>query len=142
MLLCCCFFALNFNQTTALGTLFNKLKLLINFLFVRLMDVCIHRHRLHADGDLLGLVPEMLCSALWPRPPVILVLENHVSHSLPLIECARQNQIVIVGLPSHTTHLLQPLDVHVNGPLKENVLPSILTLIGYLCLDLTLFFYN
>ena len=60
--------------------------------------------------------------------PVILVLDNHVSHiSLPLIECARHNQIVIVGLPSHTTHLLQPLDVHVNGPLKEKVLPSILT---------------
>jgi len=33
------------------------------------MDVCIHRHRLHADGDLLGRIPEMLRSALWPRPP-------------------------------------------------------------------------
>ncbi|XP_052820359.1 uncharacterized protein LOC128246208 [Mya arenaria] len=54
--------------------------------------------------------------------PVVLLMDNHDSHiSLPLIHAARANDIVLVGLPSHTTHLLQPLDVHINGPLKQKV---------------------
>ncbi|XP_052763611.1 uncharacterized protein LOC128205737 [Mya arenaria] len=54
--------------------------------------------------------------------PVVLLMDNHDSHiSLPLIQAARANDIVLVGLPSHTTHLLQPLDVHINGPLKQRV---------------------
>ncbi|XP_052783979.1 uncharacterized protein LOC128219880 [Mya arenaria] len=54
--------------------------------------------------------------------PVVLLMDNHDSHiSLPLIQAARANDIVLVGLPSHTTHLLQPLDVHINGPLKQKV---------------------
>ncbi|WAQ96170.1 hypothetical protein MAR_028860 [Mya arenaria] len=52
--------------------------------------------------------------------PVVLLMDNHDSHiSLSLIQAARANDIVLVGLPSHTTHLLQPLDVHINGPLKQ-----------------------
>ncbi|WAR11217.1 hypothetical protein MAR_036293, partial [Mya arenaria] len=35
---------------------------------------------------------------------------------------------VLVGLPSHTNHLLQPLDVQINGPLKQKV--------SKICIDL------
>ncbi|XP_060560718.1 uncharacterized protein LOC132720575 [Ruditapes philippinarum] len=54
--------------------------------------------------------------------PVILLMDNHESHiSLPLVEAARKENVVLVGLPSHTTHYLQPLDVKVIGPLKDKV---------------------
>ncbi|XP_053381705.1 uncharacterized protein LOC123536821 [Mercenaria mercenaria] len=54
--------------------------------------------------------------------PVLLLMDNHDSHiSLPLIEKARTEGVILVGLPSHTTHFLQPLDVRVIGPLKEKV---------------------
>ena len=51
--------------------------------------------------------------------PVMLIMDNHDSHiSIELIRTAMQNNITLFGLPAHTTHLLQPLDVHINGPLK------------------------
>lgn len=41
--------------------------------------------------------------------PVILVMDNHDAHiSIPVIERAMADRIVLVGLPGH---LLQPLDV-------------------------------
>ena len=52
--------------------------------------------------------------------PVVLVMDNHVSHiSIPVIELARKESITLIGLPAHTTHLIQPLDVGVIGPLKD-----------------------
>lgn len=46
--------------------------------------------------------------------PVILIMDNHDSHiSLPVIRLARENDIILLGLPAHTTHILQPLDVKV-----------------------------
>ncbi|XP_045203683.2 jerky protein homolog-like isoform X1 [Mercenaria mercenaria] len=54
--------------------------------------------------------------------PVVLLMDNHDSHiSLPLVEKAREEHVLLVGLPSHTTHYLQPLDVHITGPVKEKV---------------------
>ena len=51
--------------------------------------------------------------------PVLLVMDNHDSHiSMEMIRTAQENNITLFGLPAHTTHLLQPLDVHINGPLK------------------------
>jgi len=41
----------------------------------------------------------------------LLLLDGHVSHkSLPLIESARQNGVILICFPPHTTHALQPLD--------------------------------
>ena len=52
--------------------------------------------------------------------PVILFLDGHQSHaSLPLVETARVQGIILYSFPPHTTHLLQPLDVGVYGPLKQ-----------------------
>lgn len=54
--------------------------------------------------------------------PVILFLDGHNGHNshtaLQLIGMARAKKITIYCLPPHTTHLLQPLDVAVFGPLK------------------------
>ena len=32
---------------------------------------------------------------------------------------ARDHNVELLGLPAHTTHILQPLDVSINGPLKQ-----------------------
>jgi len=51
---------------------------------------------------------------------VILILDGHCSHkSLEVIDLARSNGVVIVCLPPHTTHRLQPLDRTFYGPLKS-----------------------
>jgi len=54
---------------------------------------------------------------------VVLVMDSHDAHiSADLIHAARENEVVFVGLPSHTTHLLQLFDVHINRPLiKQKV---------------------
>jgi hypothetical protein len=49
----------------------------------------------------------------------LLYLDGHNSHiTLEVIEYTRQNKIVAICLPPHTTHALQPLDVGVFGPFK------------------------
>ena len=51
---------------------------------------------------------------------VILLLEGHQLHTLlSLIQEAKEKAIVLYGSPPHTTHLLQPLNVVVYGPLKQ-----------------------
>ncbi len=46
--------------------------------------------------------------------PVLLLVDGHASHvNLELIDIARDNNIILLCLPPHTTHLLQPLDVSV-----------------------------
>ena len=45
---------------------------------------------------------------------MLLIQDGHSSHvSIELIECARANDIHLLCLPAHTTHILQPLDVGV-----------------------------
>ena len=52
--------------------------------------------------------------------PVLLCMDNHESHiSLSVVQNAQKHGIILVGFPAHTTHLLQPLDVKIMGPLKE-----------------------
>lgn len=50
-----------------------------------------------------------------PRKPAgkfVLILDGHSSHcnSVQLLEFAKANDIILICLPSHTTHFLQPLD--------------------------------
>ncbi|KAI4454091.1 dde superfamily endonuclease [Holotrichia oblita] len=50
---------------------------------------------------------------------VLLVMDNHCSHStLKIFEFCKESGIVIVTLPPHTSHRLQPLDICFYGPLK------------------------
>ena len=52
--------------------------------------------------------------------PVVLFIDGHYSHSsLELITRARSLGIHLFCLPPNTTHLLQPLDIGVFGPVKQ-----------------------
>lgn len=52
--------------------------------------------------------------------PVILIMDGHSSHTknLLLIDKAKQNNVILIALPSHCTHRMQPLDVSVFKSLK------------------------
>lgn len=50
---------------------------------------------------------------------IILLMDNHESHiSVTAINYCRDNGIVVLTFPPHTSHKLQPLDVGVLGPFK------------------------
>ena len=52
--------------------------------------------------------------------PLLLILDGHASHlSGKLINEARENQVILLKLPAHTTDVLQPLDVACFGPMKR-----------------------
>ena len=53
--------------------------------------------------------------------PVLLIFDGHASHTrnLNIIEQARNNNVVLLCLPSHTSHRLQPLDVSFFRSLKS-----------------------
>lgn len=52
--------------------------------------------------------------------PVILILDNHSSHcTLEAITFCRNNFIVLLSLPPHGSHKMQPLDRCFFGPLKS-----------------------
>ena len=54
--------------------------------------------------------------------PVLILLDNHESHlSIALIDYCRDNGIVLLTLPPHCSHKLQPLDRTVFGPFKKYV---------------------
>lgn len=56
--------------------------------------------------------------------PVLLVQEGHSSHiSIELIELARENNVPLLCLPFHTSHVL-PLDVGVFKSFKSNFFSS------------------
>ena len=58
--------------------------------------------------------------------PVLLLVDGHGSHvNLELIDLARNNQIILLCLPPHTTHALQPLDVSVFKSLKDHFYRSL-----------------
>jgi hypothetical protein len=50
----------------------------------------------------------------------ILALDNYGCHITDeVIKKAKEMKINIIPLPTHTTHILQPLDVGINGPIKQ-----------------------
>lgn len=50
---------------------------------------------------------------------MLLVYDGHSSHiSLSVVEAVRQENVVILKLPPHTSHVLQPMDLTVFKPLK------------------------
>lgn len=53
--------------------------------------------------------------------PVLLILDGHSTHtkSLELIDLARENGVIMLCLPPHTSHRLQPLDVAYMKPLSK-----------------------
>lgn len=60
-----------------------------------------------------------LCSK---ENPILLLCDNHESHvTIEAVNYARENGIVYLSFPPHTTHRLQPLDVGVFGPFKAKL---------------------
>jgi DDE superfamily endonuclease len=62
-------------------------------------------------------------TSLLPTAPQayrLLILDGHNSHcTYPFIKFAADHRIIIICLPSHTTHALQPCDVGIFGPLAR-----------------------
>lgn len=53
--------------------------------------------------------------------PVILILDNFSGHLEPsMLNLAAEHHVHLLGLPAHSTHLLQPLDVGLMGPFKQH----------------------
>jgi hypothetical protein len=69
----------------------------------------------YMDGELfLSWFKKIFLLNCGRERPVLLILDNHDSHvTLPLVETARANNVILLGMPAHTTHILQPLDVKV-----------------------------
>jgi hypothetical protein len=54
------------------------------------------------------------------KRPQLLIFDGHSSHeSLAIIERALEENIILLSLPPHCTHYLQPLDRSVFGPFKK-----------------------
>ncbi len=54
-----------------------------------------------------------------PNKRILLIFDNHESHLSPnVVKYAKENGVVLLTIPPHTSHRLQPLDVAVYGPLK------------------------
>lgn len=55
-----------------------------------------------------------------PEKPVLLILDGHATHtkSLELINLARANNVILLCLPPHCSHRMQPLDVTFMAPLS------------------------
>ena len=52
--------------------------------------------------------------------PLLLLFDGHMTHiTLPVIENAKKEKVIIVKFPPHVTDVLQPLDVTYFGPLKR-----------------------
>lgn len=59
------------------------------------------------------------CTNGSPKP-MLLLMDSHGAHITPqVIELAKENDVHILTFPSHTTHILQPLDVGVYKSLKS-----------------------
>lgn len=51
--------------------------------------------------------------------PALILMDNHCTHvNLSVVEFAKKNHLIILTLPPHCSHRLQPLDVAVYGPFK------------------------
>ena len=56
-----------------------------------------------------------------PERPIILIVDGHKSHeNIKLIDCASNNDVILLCLPPHTTRALQPLDVAIFKSLKAH----------------------
>lgn len=75
-----------------------------------------------ADLFLISLkhfVSQITCS---PEKPILLILDNHISHiSWPVVKYCKEVGIVLFTLPPHTSHVTQPLDRGLFGPMKGDL---------------------
>lgn len=81
-----------------------------------------YQERAWIDSDIIvRWFQDVFLKNCGPQRPQLLILDQHISHEvLSLLELAVENQIIILGLPPHTSHWLQPLDKGCYGPLKQH----------------------
>ncbi|XP_062597502.1 uncharacterized protein LOC134258915 [Saccostrea cucullata] len=73
----------------------------------------------YMDGDLFYKWFETVFLPNCSKRPSLLILDNHESHiTLKLIQRAKAEEVELYGLPPHTTHVTQPLDVALFKPMK------------------------
>ena len=66
------------------------------------------------------LIEHFLHYAVSVRP-LLLLLDGHSTHYQPeVVRYAKENQVIMLCLPPHTTHETQPLDCGVFAPLKSH----------------------
>lgn len=64
---------------------------------------------------------KLFLQSIPPARPVLLLEDGHASHiTIEVIELARKNNVHLLCLPAHTSHILQPLDVGVFKSFKTN----------------------
>ena len=73
------------------------------------------------DKDLyLKWFIELLLKQIPQERPVLLLVDRHKAHvTQEVIEAATRNRVSIFSLTAHSSHLLQPLDLSLFGPLKR-----------------------
>ncbi|GBP27162.1 hypothetical protein EVAR_15935_1 [Eumeta japonica] len=70
------------------------------------------------------LFPEVMkyfvkVTASTKENPSLLIVDNHDSHLAPaVLNIAKDNGVTLLTIPPHSSHILQPLDVSVFGPLQ------------------------
>ena len=72
------------------------------------------------DQELFGhWMKKLFIPSIPVARPVLLLLDGHSSHYEPsTIRMAAAEGIIVMALPPHLTHHLQPLDLSLFGPLK------------------------
>jgi len=71
------------------------------------------------DQDLFDQWFDHFLSYAPSTRPLLLLMDGHSSHYCPsVIHRASENDVVLMALPPNTTHLTQPLDKGIYGPLK------------------------
>ena len=48
------------------------------------------------------------------------MITKHIMNELPTVEFAKENDVIMLCLPPHSTHASQPLDTCVFNPLKNS----------------------
>lgn len=71
------------------------------------------------------LLPSMIVKRallLKTKTPILLLVDGHSSRISPkVLKYATENNIIILTLPAHSSHITQPLDLSTNGVLKQQI---------------------
>ena len=68
---------------------------------------------------------QFFLKSIPPARPVLLIEDGHASHiSMEVIELAHTNNVHLLCLPAHSTHILQPLDVGILKSFKVHFLKA------------------
>ena len=84
-------------------------------------------------------LPEMIRrrELLQEKSPILLILDGHTSRlSVDVIRFCKQFNIILLILPSHTSHITQPLDCSPNGSLKNSFAIHASKTMNHTCIDI------